>query len=1423
MSSCAQDKTFGPPSTCRDLDFTLHFEETILSFSPDVIFAVLALFRLVYLRSQSRRVGPSTLGYVLLTLKVAAAVLLGASTIVSIVHSHNRRVFSVSLGLAAPILQVLDVSQIPLTFLLVIEHFRSITPSTLIITYTFIKGLFTATIMRSSIQIGDPTRTTTVLALITAAYFALSLIEIIGKPRSILDEDMPKESTSSLVSRSFYLWLFPLLWTGRKKKLTIGDCGSIPQEMGARGSTMPLRDALVSTPNQKHYLILASLKAFPLLSIAPIPPRILLVLAVYMQPLLASRMITFVGDPDQSSARGWSLVGGFVLAYGLIFLMTSIYWEKVFKCAVRYRAALVGNIYDKTLRLSSASGREVGGGVASTYMSVDVERVCQGLETLHEFWAAILSVALGVALLYSQARFFLFEMTATGYVSKGVGAAHKAWLGSTDKRVKFLTSIISNYLPMKLSQYEDAFAERGAELRAQEMKGARSFYYNITVTGTLSTTAWAACTLSVLGPYAALVSHGHGIGALDPQRIFTVVATMNLMSPPLTTLSSSMPQLQAAYASLKRIQKYFLLEERHDNPAPDHCDTYEKQDDRASADIILESASFSWAPDKPAFLGPLSLSLTPGHLHLCAGPVASGKTLFLLSILGESVCTTGAFVPPGTTIAYAAQDPLIISGTIRDNILFGQAFTQEWYQTVLNACALTADIESMDSKDGTFIGEKGATLSGGQRQRVSLARAIYAKAPWTLLDDTFSSLDAETENHVFEALFGSNGLLRNKGVVLVTHNAKHLNRADRVLILDGGSMHYEGTLSEIVAAGYQFVRDPDAPIEATVSTDAEVIVEAKVHVAEKEREEAPIPASSLGSTPYIFWLKMAGWRGSLLCGGLFVLTGFVRLGLQIYLQQWSSSNGRHIGTWVAGYAALTFGTLVSIAIGMLAYSVVLTGRLGESKYLTSPSYFMRTPAGRIVNRFSQDIYMADLDFPYSMFMFVYSTVLLGKLGSVVFVLIPTPWLTLVLPFLGGFYWLIVSFYLKTSKQFQQLSSASKSPLYTHFSTTLSGLATIRALRVEDHFRAQIYRHLDHSQSSIFGVDSFVLATGLSILAVGLRHTTSPSLLSPLQFSTPSRTDYSHISMGLALASLTSITGQLTGILMNVSTVENGSVALSRIHEIVSLPNEDDLAEGSLEKTRSTEKRDTFTAHRAVEFHDIRLQYEADKRPAVNGVSFSAAAGQKIGICGRTGSGKSSLIMALFRAVEPSLMSGEVLIDGVDTKKMPLRELRNSMSLVAQSPFIWHAPLRHNLDPSGTCTDKEIWMALDKIGLISAVSDLPNKLETLLDEGGSFSAGQRQLLCLARVLLRRRHIVVLDEASSSLDAETERKFRDIVRTDLTDCTVFAVAHRIETIVDFDMIIVMEDGTIAETGTPASLLSRPDSKFAAFARSQGISGA
>ncbi|KAJ7107813.1 P-loop containing nucleoside triphosphate hydrolase protein [Mycena epipterygia] len=1372
---CAQDSSFGPGSSCRSFDFTLDFEQTILSFSPDIIFFFLACCRLIYLKRQPKQ--PRTAkGNTLLALKYAISLLVIACDTGSLVYGRRHHLPSAFIWLAAPILQI--ICAVLLSFLMVVEHFYAITSSTLIISYTFIRGLFTAAALRSASQMGLPRSAIALSALVTSSYFLFFFAELIPKPQS---KTISSLSTSNILSRFLYIWLFPLLWKGRKVVLTIDDCGTLPDELGAKSTRELLDGSILGRSDGKRlHLLRTSLRAFPLAFISPVFPRILLLVATFAQPLLVSRMITYISEPDPGSAKGWALVGAFACVYGLIALTTSIYWEKVYDSSVCYRGALVGSIYTKTLRLSSNAGRELGGGVASTYMSVDVERISQGLQVFHETWAALASILLAVLLLYSEATWTSFLPLAitvilffvAAYISRGVGAAQKLWLGSTDKRVKYLTSVLHNYLPMKWACYEDVVGARAQQLRSEEMRGAQSFYNNICITGALTVTAGLACNLSVLGPYAALAAHGHQ--PLDPNRMFTIVATLNLMTGPLELIGGSLPQLLAAYASVKRIEDYLSREEKTVSPNEDIKE-------KPQEDISFKAASFSWAPGSSPFLGPLSLELAQGQLHILVGPVAAGKSMFLLSLLGEMTCTEGSSFVPTVSIAYAAQEPLIIAASVRENILFGHEYSAKWYDRVLEACALTSEIERMDGQDGMLLTEKGTNVSGGQRQRISLARAIYSKATWTLLDDTLSALDAQTSDHVFRSLFGAGGLLKDRGVVLITHNLTHLASADNIFVFESGSIPYHGTLAQIKEAGYNVehhVAKTDDK-EASISDLKESKEESGDLKKIKVSEEKAIQDASVGLTPYIFYMSVAGWMNSVVVVTLLSLSGCVGLAANVYLQQWSRQSGSNAGSWVGGYAGLTFANFVLIAFGMWAFAIVITRRVGQNVHATelsgllktAPEYVMRTAAGRIINRFSQDIFMCDLEFPVAVLNVILSAVAI--VGSVIFILIPEPWLTLAVPFAAGIYWMVMSFYLKTSKQFQQLSAASKSPLYTLFSTTLSGLVTIRAMRVESYFQNLNDAHLNRSQIPFYlrfagrrflrtflSLISFILATALAALVVGLRNSVNASTL------------------GLALSTLTSISGQLSSLVMSLSGLENAGVAISRIHEIAMLPEEKDSAVAESASKSPLEMREAAS----LTFKDVQMRYSPDLPDAFSNVSFHISAGQKIGICGRSGSGKSSLILAIFRGLDQSLMAGQILVNGLDTQTIPLDTLRGSLSLVAQRPVIWYASVRDNLDPQNIHTDQEIWATLDQIGIGSAIMDLPDKLETMLEDEGSLSSGQRQLLCLARVLLRKRRFVILDEASSSLDLETDKKIGEIIRSELADCTVISIAHRIGALIE-----------------------------------------
>ncbi|KAJ7060888.1 hypothetical protein C8F01DRAFT_176953 [Mycena amicta] len=976
--ACPQDSSFGPGSTCRGLDFTVAFEHGILSVAPDTIFILLSFVRLTYLFPLLPATKRSGWSFALLGGKTASALFVVGTTIAALV-ALRRHVFSGGVGLTAGILQIF--SAVLLVVLVVFEHLRAIVPSTLIIIYTFVKALFSGAILRSAILIGDDGDAVVVLlGLVCAAYSLLLIAEIFGKGQGALEKHVPFMSATSFASRPLFHWLIPLMWTGRKKKLTIEDCGEIPFEMLAKESTDPLYAVLIRTPRTtSHYLVKSSLRAFPILLLAPILPRFLLILATLAQPLLVLHMITFIASSSSDNSHGWALVGGYIVTYAMIYLLTATCWERVFNSTVRFRGALVGNIYRKTLRLSSASGREVGGGAASTYMSVDVERICLGLETLHEFWAAFVTIILAVALLWTRVTWpailpliiTLIFTLLTNRISRGVGTIHKTWLGFTDKRVKYLSSVFNHFMAIKLSAYEDVVESRAGELRKAEVNSLLKYYSQLSYIGALITVSPNMCLLGVLGAYAALAVHNPDAFAVDAASLFTIVTIVLVLAVPFTVIGTGYSSLLTAYASVKRVEKYLLLEEREivNEPPEEKGSNSEGEDKKIEESfepgkISVEGASFAWAADKDVFLKDVHASLEMGKLTVCAGPVASGKSMFILSLLRETVLLPSGklHVPPGR-IAYAAQDPLIIPGTIRENILFGREFEDGWYMCILNACALNRDLGELSGGDGTMVGEKGTSLSGGQRQRVALARAVYARAPWTFLDDPFSSLDGHTERHVANALFGTNGLLRGASVLLITNNYQHMQHAEQVLTFDSGSIKSLRSSAEIQAS-YHFTSGGD---EEPAQTFTQRAAETKPHKAQKEVSEKPIAQSSLGWTPYLFYMKMTGLSLGICVLVLMVAIGLIRIGALVYVQQWSNSGGRHTGAWVGGYAAVTVAVFGLTKLGMFGYTYWGNRSIAQNLHQTElhglvgtvPTLMTTTAPGQMISRFSQDIFVAD--------------------------------------------------------------------------------------------------------------------------------------------------------------------------------------------------------------------------------------------------------------------------------------------------------------------------------------------------------------------------------------------------------------------------------------------------------------------------------
>ncbi|QRW07534.1 ABC transporter [Ceratobasidium sp. AG-Ba] len=1305
--------------------------------------------------------------------------------------------------------------------------------------YGLLKGLFGAAILRTYSAVGmqrEPIvgarRFFSVYALSTASCLLLLIVECIEKKRLYQPayRSYSKESRSSVWTRSAFVWLLPLLWRGRTVKFSLDDLSDIPEQFKARESREPLEAALKNSKS----LMRATVKSCAGLILGPILPRLALALATFAQPLLVQDLLAFVQDKNRPAQEGWALVGGFVCVYAVMTLSTAVYWEKVYAMVVQYRGGLVGTIYNKSLRLSAHESRTIGAGTASTYMSVDLERISEGIEYFHEIWASILSIGLGLVLLYSQAKWAAFmplavivvTLSVASLAGSGLGKSQTAWLASTDRRIKLISSIISNLMPIKMSAYEKKLEEKVARYREEEMKGAASFFTFLTIAVAISNSAGTLSSLAVLGTYAGLVSKDPTIGSFDAVSIFTILTTVQILSSPLNFLGQSFPGLFAAYASLQRINVFLMMEEKQ----PLQVISDKDADEKPPGVVHLDHASFAWDKTSKLVLHDITFTLRPGMLYMCVGSVASGKSSLMASMLGELTLLNGTIATSvrELRIAYASQDAFIFPGTLRDNVLLDSAFDGARYNAVINACGLMPDIARLVKGDGTVLGDKGVTLSGGQRQRVALARAVYADAPVLFLDDPFSALDAETEVHVFNSLLGQSGLLRGKTIFVITHNINHLSSADVVVAMKKGKIASEGTVEQLRTSGFDLahlIKPADTlgvsePAEAAPvdngSVKNELIARDEEDVNTNDaNEEAQNSYNSKGWHPYLFWAHHGGNHRVVVSMTFCLSWTAIGLGQSGYAKEWSESEG-NTNAWIGGYVGFSLASLVLSCLAVWHWCRITAVEASTSMHKqelkavmkASPGYLHKTPAGRIINRFSQDMNAVIMLFPLALVnVFTQAS---SIVGSMILVYVATPWLTISAPVLVGFYWLLLKFYLATSTQLQQLESASKSPLYTTFGTTIAGLETIRAYGVQTHFGDRNDKYLNASQgpfhyrfagmrflrASLTLVTLFI-AVGMSCLAVGLRSTTSAGFL------------------GIALANMTRISQLLSFMLMNWADAENGAVAVERVYEIATLDPEPDQG-----RLRIDSSKQAWPVRGSIVFDHYSMRYNEDLPPALRDLSFRIKGGIRVGICGRTGSGKTSTINALFRTVDSSLVNGKLLVDGIDINELPLETLRSSLSIVPQEPFLWHSTIRENLNLDEACSDDEIWGALERVGMKQAVAALEQKLDTVLEDSTSFSRGERQLLCMARVLLRKRKIVILDEASSSMDLKTDEKVRQIVQEELRDCTVLAIAHRIATIIDFDLIIILDNGEIVETGSPHDLLADSGSRFARLANSQGI---
>ncbi|KAF7364178.1 hypothetical protein MSAN_01077100 [Mycena sanguinolenta] len=1343
------------------------------------------------------------------------------------------------------------VTAIAFTGASISEHYYSTAPSTL----TCIFAIFGTTLYGSLFfvphKMGIPSVYLFADAAVALSLFALVFLESKNKRRWLIPTDPPPayESTLAFLVKPFFPHIIPILYTGYRRRITLPELHDIPLHLRSDPATEQLLAALATEDKTSTwYLAKSTFKAFRGNFLSPIFPRLLVLAGTFVQVALVEQLILYVTDKSIPKERGTLLIAVYFVVYVTLAIANYSHSEKVNAFIVLYRSALTGCLYAKTLRLTSMAAREIGQGAATTYMSVDVEKATSGFQTMQELWAAVATIIIACTMLWYKAGLvmfapLLFIVTLIASTIVTWGSAQKRWLAAMDIRIQLFTSVLGQLLPIKLGAYEDALSAKITALRMRETAAYRSFLYYINSASTLSNIGPSASFLVTLAAYTVMRANGWGnLEPLDVSRIFTLFTIVSLLNAPLNMIGQSLPSLFASFASLGRIQRFLQLPEKAveadtaeevegDMDGTSRLDTGFKQS--SVVEVSLDKCTFAW-DDKTPVLRDITLELAPRELHMVVGSVASGKSSLLMSILQETILVGGSMTVKAQK-AYRACDTNTVhlsrnhSGQLRRgvsfavdvltlklavDILLDSAYDEVFYGQVINACGLRQDIDALPRRDMTKLGDKGTTLSGGQRQRLAIARAVYARADLVLLDDVFSALDGETEAHVFASLFGQEGLLKGKTTVLVTHGVHHLPSADKVIVMDAGMISHFGSFEEVRDAGATFAlatSETDAGSGGLAVKAGATAVFSDNNDEDEEQQWVVEQSSRMGA--YAFYIKCTG---VIRAYGMFLLiaiwSGSAVLA-NAYLSILASTSRNHFGLWVAGYGALVAVDLSLLAVTLICFAYIISTFTATHIHtaelagvMRSPiSWITKTPIGKILNRFSQDLRVSDEEFPYAFLNFAANIISMSS--TFLFITLATPLVAVALPFLAVFGTYFLRFYLATSKQFRRLEAESKSPLYTLFGSTVSGLVTVRAFGAQDFFRSQNAAFVNESQGALHhrvGGQLFlrvfllwfqaIIGWSVALLAVRMRNTTAAAFL------------------GLALARLVTMGASLAHLLNSFASMENGSISIDRIEEFAKLPTE--------EKITVVNDPPNWPSAGSLTFSNFSMKYRDDLPLALKNLSFDVPGGLKIGICGRTGSGKSSTVLALFRGIDQQLVNGKISIDGVDISTVSLKHLRESMSIVTQDPFLWHGSIRENLDVTNACTDSEIWETLKLVEMYDAISTLHDKLDHLIVDEESFSKGQRQLLCLARALLRKKKIIVLDESTSSMDHLTDEKIRHVVDTQMGGLTVLTIAHRISTIVNYNKILVLDSGSIVEFDDPQVLLSNPDSRFARLAATQGI---
>lgn len=870
------------------------------------------------------------------------------------------------------------------------------------------------------------------------------------------------------------------------------------------------------------------------------------------------------------------------------------------------------------------------------------------------------------------------------------------------------------------------------------------------------------------------------------------------------------------------------------------------KDSRSSNDTYYEKGHVRYKPDVAsvdssglgnAFPGlvDINLDIKRGEFVVVTGVIGSGKSSLLAALSGFMKLSNPA---RGTLTVnddlLFCSSPWIQNTSVRENILFGKPFDYARYNLIIKACCLLEDLAVLPAGDRTEIGERGVTLSGGQKARINLARACYSNSNVLLFDDVLSAVDSRVGRTIVDELFC--GYIKEKTRVLATHQLSLVDRADKIVFLNGDGTIDVGSAQELEQRNPRFRRLVQFNTE-TVSIEEELVDGPMDHALVKpvaseeeysdDKRNTIMTADEDRATNAIGWgvywkyiqlgSGIFGWSALPLYVLIMAFSTFFQLFTNTWLSYWTEKKYANISDniYVAVYVAFAFVTVIvtGVQFTMLGYmnnkSAEMLNIKAVERVLHAPMSFIDSnPLGRILNRFTKDTDALDNEIGEQLRLFLFPAALI--IGIIILCVCYLPWFAIAVPFLALAFVFITNFYQGSSREVKRLEALQRSMVYNNFNETLTGMATIRAYKVEQNFIDKNDYYVDKMNEAYYIsiANQRWLSVQLDIIAASFAMIICLLCI----------TDQFHISAsstGLLLNYVIQIVGLLSLTVRTMTQVENEMNSVERLHSYAfKMPQE--AAYERPEKAPAPE----WPPSGYIQFNNVSLKYRENLPLVLEDLSFGAYPGEKVGICGRTGAGKSSIMVALYRLTE--LERGSITIDGIDTRELGLHDLRSRLSIIPQDPVLFQGTIRKNLDPFKQYSDDLLWDSMRRSGLLDALTlakirntkfvkdstryDELHKfhLDQLVeDDGSNFSLGERQLIALARSLVRNSKILILDEATSSVDYETDHKIQNTITNEFAKCTILCIAHRLKTILQYDRILVMDKGKIVEKGTPMAL--------------------